>query len=195
MEGSKASITADGVSTSKVTGTLVDANGNPQVAPASTIYPTLPGVTSHKTFAVDWRNGVSQVIQTYCSSCHAEGAPAQQLTGLSRPEEICDLYLSFGCQVVALTMGKNGTMVATPAERQVIPARPVQALDATGAGDTFDGAFLAEWLKSGDPFAAAHYANAAAALSTSSSSSSATAMPISSASTSPTTTSAARSGR
>jgi len=39
-------------------------------------------------------------------------------------------------------------------------------VDATGAGDTFDGAFLAEWLNCGDPFAAAHYANAAAALST-----------------------------
>ena len=92
---------------------------------------------------------------------------AQQLTGLHRPEDICDLYLGFGCSVVALTMGKNGTMVATGKERQVIPARPVQALDATGAGDTFDGAFLAHWLVNGhDPFAAADYANAAAALST-----------------------------
>ena len=92
---------------------------------------------------------------------------AQQLTGLQRPEEICDLYLSFGCQIVALTMGKQGTMVATPQARQVIPAHPVQAVDATGAGDTFDGAFLANWLSNGrDAFAAANYANAAAALST-----------------------------
>ena len=92
---------------------------------------------------------------------------AQQLTGLQRPEEICDLYLAFGCAVVALTMGKNGTMVATAHHRQVIPAYPVEALDATGAGDTFDGAFLANWLANGrDPFAAAAYANAAAALST-----------------------------
>ena len=92
---------------------------------------------------------------------------AQQLTGLHRPEDICDLYLGFGCSVVALTMGKNGTMVATGKERQIIPAHPVQAIDATGAGDTFDGAFLANWLVNGhDPFAAANYANAAAALST-----------------------------
>ena len=92
---------------------------------------------------------------------------AQQLTGLQRPEEICDLYLSYGCSVVALTMGKNGTMVATATERQIIAAHPVQALDATGAGDTFDGAFLANWLVNGrDAFAAANYANAAAALST-----------------------------
>ena len=64
-------------------------------------------------------------------------------------------------------MGKSGTMVATPDQVQVIAARPVKALDATGAGDTFDGAFLAQWLANGqDPFAAAAYANAAAALST-----------------------------
>ena len=35
-----------------------------------------------------------------------------------------------------------------------------------GAGDTFDGAFLADWLRHGDPFRAAAYANAAAALKT-----------------------------
>jgi 2-dehydro-3-deoxygluconokinase len=39
-------------------------------------------------------------------------------------------------------------------------------VDATAAGDTFDGAFLAEILRGSDPFAAARYANAAAALST-----------------------------
>lgn len=91
---------------------------------------------------------------------------AQQLTGLERPEEICDFYLQLGCGIVALTMGKSGTMVAVDGRREVIPARPVEAVDATGAGDTFDGAFLAQWLRDRDPFGAAAYANAAAALST-----------------------------
>ncbi len=91
---------------------------------------------------------------------------ARQLTGHERPEDICAFFLASGCRVVALTLGKAGTMVATAEETQVIPARPVEAVDATGAGDTFDGAFLAEWLVHGDPFRAAAYANAAAALST-----------------------------
>jgi 2-dehydro-3-deoxygluconokinase len=91
---------------------------------------------------------------------------AQKLTGLESPEEICAFYLKLGCRIVALTMGKSGTMVADGARVSVIPARPVEAVDATGAGDTFDGAFLAEWLTHGDPFRAAAYANAAAALST-----------------------------
>ena len=91
---------------------------------------------------------------------------AEQLTGLSGPEAICDFYLGLGAKIVALTLGKNGTMVAVKGDRRLIPARVVTASDATGAGDTFDGAFLAEWLRVGDPFAAAAYANAAAALST-----------------------------
>jgi 2-dehydro-3-deoxygluconokinase len=91
---------------------------------------------------------------------------ARQLTGLEHPEEICAFYLGLGCRIVALTMGKAGTMVATVDRREVIPARPVEAVDATGAGDTFGGTFLAEWLVHRDPFRAAAYANAAAALST-----------------------------
>jgi 2-dehydro-3-deoxygluconokinase len=91
---------------------------------------------------------------------------AQHLTGLESPEAICDFYLGLGASIVALTLGKNGTMVAVEGDRRLIPARVVKAIDATGAGDTFDGAFLAEWVKTRDPFAAAAYANAAAALST-----------------------------
>lgn len=91
---------------------------------------------------------------------------AQQLTGLDSPEDICSYYLKNGSSLVALTMGKSGTMVATASERQVIPAYPVQAIDASGAGDVFDGAFLTEWLKDKNPFRAASFANAAAALST-----------------------------
>jgi len=91
---------------------------------------------------------------------------AEHLTGLTGPEAICDFYLGLGVKIVALTLGKNGTMVAVKGDRRLIPARVVQAIDATGAGDTFDGAFLAEYLRVGDPFRAAAYANAAAALST-----------------------------
>lgn len=92
---------------------------------------------------------------------------AQKLTGKTTAEDICDFYLGLGPEIVALTLGKSGTLVAIPGRRELIPAFPVEAVDATGAGDAFDGAFLAEWLRNGhDPFAAARYANAAAALST-----------------------------
>jgi len=91
---------------------------------------------------------------------------ARLLTGLQAPEAIVDHYLAQGAQVVALTLGASGTLVATAGGQTHIPGFPVQAVDATGAGDCFDGAFLAEWLRTGDPLGAARYANAAAALST-----------------------------
>jgi 2-dehydro-3-deoxygluconokinase len=91
---------------------------------------------------------------------------AQALTGLEDPEAIADRYLGLGCPAVMLKLGKEGVLVATPERRARIPGRPVKAVDATGAGDTFAGAFLARSLEGADPFAAAEYANAAAALAT-----------------------------
>lgn len=91
---------------------------------------------------------------------------ARTLTGLADPDAICDFYLDLGPTVVALTQGREGTLVATPRRRERVPAFPVEAVDATGAGDCFDGAFLARLVAGDDPFAAAAYANAAAALST-----------------------------
>jgi 2-dehydro-3-deoxygluconokinase len=91
---------------------------------------------------------------------------ARQLTGLTSPEEIADHYLGLGCRIVALTLGRDGTFIATEHARRVVPAFPVEAVDASGAGDAFTGAFLADWLAHGDPFRAATYGNAAAALKT-----------------------------
>jgi 2-dehydro-3-deoxygluconokinase len=91
---------------------------------------------------------------------------AQLLTGLETPDAIVDFYLKLGAKIVALTLGKEGALVATPTRRERIPSITVEAIDATGAGDTFDGAFLAEYLNVDDPFAAARFATVAAALST-----------------------------
>lgn len=91
---------------------------------------------------------------------------ARQLTGRDTPDAIADFYLERGSRIVALTLGRAGALIATPDRRQTVPSIAVKAVDATGAGDCFDGAFLAEWLATGDPFRAGRYACAAAALST-----------------------------
>lgn len=91
---------------------------------------------------------------------------AQTLTGLREPEAIIDHYQNLGPRLVALTMGRDGVLLADGAKRHHLPAHRIQAVDATGAGDTFNGAFLAR-LIAGDPaLDAARYANAAAALKT-----------------------------
>lgn len=88
------------------------------------------------------------------------------LTGLEDPDAIADAYLRRGPRVVALKLGADGALVATAERRERIAPFRVTAIDATGAGDSFDGAFLARLAAGDDPFEAARYANAAAALTT-----------------------------
>lgn len=90
---------------------------------------------------------------------------AQALTGLEQPDAIADFYLNL-CPLVLLKLGKEGLLVATRQERRRVPGFVVEAVDATGAGDTLAGAFLARAVAGDDTWAAARYANAAAALST-----------------------------
>jgi 2-dehydro-3-deoxygluconokinase len=91
---------------------------------------------------------------------------ARALSGIDDPDKIIDFYMGMGPKIVALTLGAEGAIVATREKRERIPPRPAKLVDATGAGDTFTGAFLAEYLRTSDPFAAGRYANVAAALST-----------------------------
>jgi 2-dehydro-3-deoxygluconokinase len=91
---------------------------------------------------------------------------AALLTGRTDPDAICDVFLGLGPKVVALTLGAEGSLVATHDRRERIRSIRVEAIDATGAGDAYDGAFLAEFIRTGDAFAAGRYANVAAALST-----------------------------
>jgi 2-dehydro-3-deoxygluconokinase len=110
--------------------------------------------------------GVIHEAITLCDLARPGLDDAQLLTGLSDPDAIADFYLKLGAKIVALTLGKDGSLVATPERRERIGSIKVAAVDATGAGDAYDGAFLAEYLRAGDPFRAGRFANAAAALST-----------------------------
>ena len=91
---------------------------------------------------------------------------ASLLTGLSDPDAVVDFYLHLGPSLVVLKMGAAGTMLATPSERLRIAPFPCEPVDATGAGDTFCGAFLARLIDGDDAETAATYAACAAALST-----------------------------
>ncbi len=89
---------------------------------------------------------------------------ATALTGLTDPDAIADFYLALGPRVVVVKLGAQGCLVATQAGHRRIPAYAVQAVDATGAGDTFCGSFLARILAGDGPEDAAGYAGVAAAL-------------------------------
>ena len=119
-----------------------------------------------KLWPLDRARAVIHAAMARCDIALPGLDDARALTGLHDPQAIADFYLGLGARIVALTLGPEGTLVALPDRRAVIAGLPVRAVDATAAGDTFDGAFLAQLIAGRDPFEAARYANAAAALST-----------------------------
>jgi ribokinase len=70
-----------------------------------------------------------------------------------------------GAQNVIITMGARGAYVSGGGVRRLIPGYKVPAVDATGAGDAFNGALAVAVAERKSLFAAAAFANAAAALS------------------------------
>ena len=91
---------------------------------------------------------------------------AKTLSGQDHAEGIVDWCHALGAPVVALKCGADGVVVSDGHRIERIGGHAVDCVDATGAGDCFDGAFAARAAAGDDPFAAARYANAAAALAT-----------------------------
>jgi len=89
-----------------------------------------------------------------------------KLSGLHAPEDLVAWAHQQGTKVVVMKMGIEGVMVSDGSQIQKIPAFPVKAVDATGAGDCFNGAYLARRARGEDVFASARWAVASAALST-----------------------------
>jgi 2-dehydro-3-deoxygluconokinase len=82
------------------------------------------------------------------------------------PMRIVDACHERGARIVALKLGREGCLVSDGTRRERIEGRRVSSVDATGAGDCFDGAFEARMVAGDDAFAAARYANCAAAIAT-----------------------------
>ena len=102
----------------------------------------------------------------YCDIALPSLEDAQQLTGLTIPMHICDYYHELGPKTVVLTLGKNGVYLSEEGQPTILPGQQVKSVDATGAGDCFNGAFIATWIKTNCVKTAAEVANISAAKST-----------------------------
>jgi 2-dehydro-3-deoxygluconokinase len=91
---------------------------------------------------------------------------AKLLFEREEPDAVIDACHEAGAPIVVLRCGAAGCIASDGKKRERIEAHRVEVVDATGAGDCFDGAFAVRILAGDDPFAAARYANAAAALAT-----------------------------
>jgi len=110
----------------------------------------------------------STVIETIALT--DEFLPGQEelakVSGLEVPEDLIAWAHRCGAKVVVMKMGVQGVMVSDGSTIKKIAAFPVKAVDATGAGDCFNGAYLARRARGEDVFTSARWAVASAALST-----------------------------
>ncbi len=90
---------------------------------------------------------------------------AQALTGEMEPLNAARVLAARSGAAVVVTLGPQGAIVVNEGEAEQVPAPLLEAVDTTGAGDTFAGAFAAE-LAAGSPLIdAVRFAVRAASLS------------------------------
>ncbi len=70
----------------------------------------------------------------------------EMVTGTSDEEQAAQKVLKVGCEVVVLKKGSKGAAVFTRDQKWYTPTEPIDPTphDTTGAGDSFNGGFLAE---------------------------------------------------
>jgi 2-dehydro-3-deoxygluconokinase len=86
--------------------------------------------------------------------------------GTDDTDAVIDACRGAGARGVVYKRGADGCVVDDGRARETVAPHRVATVDATGAGDCFDGAFAARLAAGDDPFTAARYANAAAAIAT-----------------------------
>lgn len=89
---------------------------------------------------------------------------AVQFTGGSGLEEALRRMHSLGPEIVGITLGVDGCILSRESTVQRKPAFKVDAVDTTGAGDVFHGAFIYGLLENWPLEKTAEFANAVAAM-------------------------------
>lgn len=113
---------------------------------------------------------LSDDILRHVSILTPNESETELLTGLKVASEkdvaaAADALMAKGIETVIVTMGPKGAFVATADSKELVSGFSVKAVDATAAGDVFNGT-LAVAIAEGKPLRkAVSFANAAAALS------------------------------
>ena len=91
---------------------------------------------------------------------------AKYFTGKEEPEKMADVFLNYGVRNVIIKLGADGCLLKSAKETLRLPGYPVNAVDATGAGDNFLAGFVSEILRGSSLHDALRFANACGAICT-----------------------------
>ena len=89
---------------------------------------------------------------------------AKYFTGKETPEAMADVFLASGVGNVVIKLGAHGCFMKNAQGSMSLPALPVRAVDATGAGDNFLAGLASEILRGSSPEEALPFANACGAI-------------------------------
>ena len=78
------------------------------------------------------------------------GEEAMLISGMKNVEEASKAIVEIGCKSLIVTLGKLGSLVTTKEIQVLVPTKELEMRDATGAGDAFIGAVLAQILNEPD---------------------------------------------
>ncbi len=74
--------------------------------------------------------------------CKFSYEEALLLSGQETVEEACQKLHEVGANIIAVTLGKDGTFLSVPGRNILVPSMKVSPVDTTGAGDAFIGCLL-----------------------------------------------------
>ncbi|WBB75526.1 PfkB family carbohydrate kinase [Micromonospora sp. WMMD1128] len=103
-------------------------------------------------------DGLRAVVAEFAAAAHLVKLSAADAKVLYPDEPVAGVaaYLrELGAATVVVTLGADGALVAAGDDVVRVPAPTVDAVDATGAGDSVMGALVAELLAAGEPADAA----------------------------------------
>src|SRR5581483_3663694 len=109
-------------------------------------------------------DGIDEVLK-YVDVFLPNAREAQKIAGSNNVEDAI-ARLAERVPVVAVKLGANGAIAQRGSERFVSPAVKVEAIDAVGAGDSFDAGFVSQYLRGADIETCLVYGNLAGAFST-----------------------------
>ena len=89
---------------------------------------------------------------------------ARDLSGQSDAKDCARFFLDRGVPHVVLTMGGEGSLIATADGFTTIPPLPLDVVDTTGCGDAYDAGFIAALNQDWDLETCGRFATAAASL-------------------------------
>ncbi len=91
---------------------------------------------------------------------------ARYYTKKDDPREMAEVFLGYGVKNVIIKLGSRGCYFQNEKESILLPACPIDAVDATGAGDSFVAGFACEKLRGASDREALNFGNACGAVTT-----------------------------